>query len=89
MLFAVKIVMWDTYFCCHLKKLTQMLCRYVLNGLAWNRVPTPQGKQGNCCKVIPDRENTGNLKFWKDKGNLKNFCWKVEIKKVCAEKIVA
>ena len=27
------------------------------------RVPTPQGKQGKWWKVIPGRENTGNLKF--------------------------
>ena len=27
------------------------------------RVPTPPGKQGKWWKVIPDRENTGNLKM--------------------------
>ena len=39
------------------------------------RVPTAQGKQGKLCKVISDRENTGNLKILEkhgeNTGNLK------------------
>ena len=37
------------------------------------RVPTPQGKKGKWWKVIPDRENTGNLKILKKQGKHREF----------------
>ena len=44
---------------------------------ALHRVPTPQGKQGKCWKIIPDRDDTGNFKIFEkhrqNTGNLKNF----------------
>ena len=44
---------------------------FILKSLyLWNRVPTAQGK---LFKVIPDRENTGNLKILEKHREFENF----------------
>ena len=49
--------------------------------LDWNRVTTPQGKQGISMLTLPDRQNTGNLailiflhgKLWQHRENFENL----------------
>ena len=47
------------------------MCHCGLVGI--NRVPTAQRKQGKLWKVIPDRENTGNLKILEKQGKHREF----------------
>ena len=51
------------------------------------RVPTSQRKLEKQGKVIPNRENRANLKILEKHREFENF--KIEITKVCAEKIIA
>ena len=65
----------------HIPSRTGMIWRY------WSRVPTAQGKQGKLWKVIPDRENTGNLKILEkhreNTGNLKISEWFWRVTAIC------